>query len=663
MLTADLAPGVLHQTVDAGAPPVTPLRGDVAGFVGIAERGPVDVPVPVETWAQFTSWFGGCTGYAFLAHAVRGFLENGGRRCWVVRVASDDPVVGAAAASTLLQDAAGPAWAVRASSPGTWGDRLVVDVREAVPAQVRSVGHDPEGRWSDVPSVAGFTRAALVRASQDGATVAVRVLAALDPARSRLHWVHPDPGAGLPGDGRLIAPDPARPLLLEVLEYRVLVSEAGRLVRVVDGLSLVPQHPRYGPVVLAPVRPGDPDGAAAPEPVVIEELRPATDRPSALVLEAMPRALAGGRAGLAALTPHDLVGHEVAPEDSDLARARGTRGLRTLEAVAEVAMLVVPDVHVHPDLPNPVVPAPACVPDPCLDPPVPGPGPTLVAEVEVPPVLTMVDVHAVQAEMVGQCERRRDRVALLDPPRGVALDVGAGLRGVLDWRARFDTSYAALVHPWLAVSDPVRPVGTLRLVPPAGHVAGLVAASEREQGIHRAPANRRVGWAVAPSVEVDEQHHAILNTAGVDVVRTVAGRGLRLMGARTMSSDPDWRFLNVRRLMILIEQALVTGLQWAVFEPNGLLTRARATMTATFLLDALHQAGMLAGATAEESFYVRCDLDNNPPELRDLGQLVVEVGVAPSQPFEFVVVRVGRVRDALTVLPGAPPLGATGTGV
>jgi phage tail sheath protein FI len=115
--------------------------------------------------------------------------------------------------------------------------------------------------------------------------------------------------------------------------------------------------------------------------------------------------------------------------------------------------------------------------------------------------------------------------------------------------------------------------------------------------------------------------------------------------------------------MSMIEKALGIALQWAVFEPNGFLTRARATMTATFFLDALHEAGMLAGATPEESFYVRCDLDNNPSEQRDLGELVIEIGVAPAQPFEFIVLRVGRVRDSLEVRDSGSWLGATGTGV
>ena len=670
MFTTDQAPGVYYQTVDAGGPPVTPLRTDITGFVGIAERGPVDVPVPVQSWQQFLSWFGGITPVGYLAVAVRGFLENGGRRCWVVRVASDDPELGRASSAVELADAAGPAWRVSASSPGGWGDQLGVVVREVNRAQVLTTATDPDGRWCAVPRVAGFDRATLVRVSQAGTPqVLLRSVALVDPVASRLYWVHPEPGAGLPYDAPVRGFDPNRPLLLETVAYRLLVSERGRLLRVLDEVSTVPESPRYGPALLPPIAPPqDPvtgeARVAAPEPVVVEELRPDTTVLSALQVD--PTAtlrLAGGRDGLAPLVVADFVGEPFAVDDDAETLARKRRGLRALEQVGEVGLLAVPDILIHPGEPNPSAPLPPCVPDPCLDEATVVPGPVPDTLPDLPPVFPPEDVFLVQAETVQQCERLRDRFALLDPPLEVVLDGTAGIRGVLDWRSRFDSAFAALTYPWLVVADPNRSPGDLRLVPSSGHVAGVVAGTDLDVGVHKAPANRRIRWALGPSVAVNDPLHAVLNQAGVNVARSVGGRGLRLLGARTMSSDPDWRFVNVRRLMAMVEKALGIALQWAVFEPNGFLTRARATMTATFFLDALHERGMLAGATAEESFYVRCDLDNNPAELRDAGELVVEVGVAPAQPFEFVVLRVGRVQDSLEVRDLGTSLGATGTGV
>jgi len=671
MFATDQAPGVYYQTVDAGSPPVTPLRTDITAFVGIAERGPVDVPVPVESWQQFVSWFGGCVATGYLAYAVRGFLENGGRRCWVVRVTSDDPLLGSAASATVLSDPAGSVWQVRASSDGVWGDQLSVVVREVNRSQVYASLHDPDGRWSEVPSLSGFTRTTLVRASQPGTPpmATYRVVSATDPVTSRLHWTHPEPGAGLPYDEPLRGFDLDRPVLLETVDYRVLVSERGRLLRVYDGVSLVPENSRYGPALLGPVRaPVDPvtgsATASSPEPVVVEELRASTSVLTGLSVDpAVALRLTGGRAGLAALMVHDFIGEPFDASDSAEVVARKRRGLRALEEIDEIGLVAVPDIHIHPLDVNPTAPPPPCVPDPCLDEPVVALGPVPDLAPELPPVFSAQDVYRVQAQMVLQCELKRSRFALLDAPYDVALDAMSGIRGVLDWRSRFDTAYAALSYPWLKVSDPVGGPGAVRLVPSTGHVAGIVAGTDLERGVHHAPANRRVDWALGPSVPVTDEQHAVLNQAGVNVARTVGGRGLRLLGARTTSSDPDWRFVNVRRLMSMIEKALEIGLQWAVFEPNGFLTRARATMTATFFLDSLHEAGMLAGRTPDESFFVRCDLDNNPAAQREVGQLVIEIGVAPAQPFEFVVLRVGRVTDSLEVREASASLGATGTGV
>ena len=673
MFATDQAPGVYYQTVDAGSPPVTPLRTDITAFVGIAERGPVDVPVPVESWQQFVSWFGSSTPVAYLALAVRGFLENGGRRCWVVRVASDDPVTGRATSTTTLVGPVGPVWQASASSPGVWGDQVSLNLRETTRTQVFTSANDPGGRWSTVPRIAGFGRATLVRLTQAGsAQVLLRTVAAVDAGAGRLHWVHPEPGAGLPYDEPVFGFAPDSPILLETVDYQLLVSERRRLVRVWEGLSTVPEHPRYGPGLLRPVTaPVDPvtgEGrVSAPEPVVLEELRTTRTGPSALsMLLVDPAAtvpLRGGRAGLAPLVVADFVGEPFAPDDSVEVLTRKRRGLRAVELVDEVGLLAVPDILIHPEEPHATVPPPPCVPDPCLDEPALAPVAVSDTLPDLPPVFSPEDVYLVQAEMVQQCERLRDRFALLDAPLEVALDATAGVRGVLDWRARFDTAYASLSWPWLLLGDPDGAPGDLRLVPASGHVAGVVAGTDLDAGVHRAPANRRVAWALGPSVGVGDEQHALLNVAGINVVRTIGGRGLRLLGARTMSSDPDWRFVNVRRLMMMIEKALEIALQWAVFEPNGFLTRARATMSATFFLDSLHEAGMLAGSVPEESFFVRCDLDNNPAAQRELGQLVIEIGVAPAQPFEFVVLRVGRVHDSLEVRDANAALGAVGTGV
>jgi phage tail sheath protein FI len=653
-------PGVYYETVDAGAPPVSPLRTDITGFVGLAERGPIDMPVPVESWRQYASWFGEQSSVGYLGFAVWAFFENGGRRCWVVRVASRDVAGGAATSSTLVAGAAGPVWRIRASSDGTWGDALTCTLRERSAGQAIATTSDPDGQWSRVARTSGFGRGALVRISQDGtATVAWRVVSDVDPHSGRVYWMHPDPPRRLRYDAPLRGFDLSAPIVLRSIEYALTLSESGRLTRFYDALTLVPEHDGYGPARLAQPQPTiDAETgrfvARPPEPVVIEELR--TDLGDLRGLDVDPAAtlaFTGGRDGLAALTASDFVGEPIAIDDGLDAVAFKRRGLRALEEISEVALLAVPDAQVRPVEVHPTAPPEPCVPDPCLDEPVPASPPRFSGVTEQPPTFGADELFRIQSEMVLQCESKRDRFALLDAPLDASTNSLAGIRGIVDWRARFDSKFAALYFPWLRVTDTLVASVPTRLVPPSGHVAGTIAATDLAVGVHKAPANTRVAWAVDASIALDDEEHGILNELGINALRTTGGRGLRAMGARTVSSDPDWRFINVRRLISMIEKALEIALQWVVFEPNEAFTRARATMSITIFLLGLHEAGMLAGATPDESFVVQCDLDNNPPAERDLGHLVVEIGVAPSRPFEFVVLRVGRVRDALEVTDAA----------
>jgi len=666
-VNAQLAPGVYYQTVDAGAPAITPLRTDITGFVGIAERGPIDLPVPIQSWRQFASWFGELSGAGYLAYAVRAFFENGANRCWVIRVASKDAAAGATASSVLVASAAGPVWSIRASSEGTWGDDLAFTMRERNPAQVIAIDTDPDGAFTTVPSTSGFRRATHVRISQTGATAPQwRVVSSVDPHRGRLYWRHPESSRRLPYDGPLKGFDLTTPIVVRSVEYALAVYEAGRLIRFYDGLSLIPEDEGYGPARLYPPRPTFDMAtgafvARAPEPVVIHELR--TDLSDIRGLDVDPgRVLrgAGGRDGLAALTVRDFIGEPVAIDDGPDAVADKRRGLRALEEVSEVALLAVPDAQVRPIDVHPIAPPEPCVPDPCV---ANSPADVVPAQPtfgEQPPTFTSEELFRIQSEMVLQCELKRDRFALLDAPIDASSDPLGGIRRIVEWRSRFDSKYTALYFPWIRVLDPLTGGEPTRLVPPSGHVAGAVAGTDLAIGVHKAPANRRIEWAVDVSVAIDEERHGILNSAGINALVATGGRGLRIQGARTMSSDPDWRFVNVRRLISMIEKALEVALQWAVFEPNEALTRARATMSITIFLLGLHEAGMLAGATPDESFVVKCDLDNNPEAERELGRLVVEIGVAPSKPFEFVLLRVGRVRDSLEVRDSAEMFGIGG---
>jgi phage tail sheath protein FI len=220
---------------------------------------------------------------------------------------------------------------------------------------------------------------------------------------------------------------------------------------------------------------------------------------------------------------------------------------------------------------------------------------------------------------------------------------------VQSWRNRFDTEFAALYFPWIFVRDPLVTNQVVRRIPPSGHVAGVYANSDLTVGVHNAPANTPVQWAQALTTEVTANMQGVLNPAGVDCLRVFPGRGLRVFGARTMSSDSSWRFVNVRRLMSMIEHSLLISLQWSVFEPNNAALWNKILVAVSSFLEGIWRGGGLAGNTAEDSFYVKCDATNNPPALNQVGQLVIEIGVAPVIPAEFIIFRIGRSEDTLEV--------------
>jgi hypothetical protein len=252
-------------------------------------------------------------------------------------------------------------------------------------------------------------------------------------------------------------------------------------------------------------------------------------------------------------------------------------------------------------------------------------------------IIDLEGVQAVQAAMIGHCELMGDRVAILDAPPGLtAQQVG-------EWRVDktgYDSKYATLYWPWLKVFDPISGQGMN--VPPSGHIAGIWARNDDTRGVHKAPANEVIRGALALELQITKGEHDQLNPSGINCIRTFPGRGIRVWGARTLSSDPAWRYLNVRRLFNFVEESILEGTQWVVFEPNDLDLWQRVKRTLNSFLLRVWRDGALFGATPQEAFYVKCDSETNPPEVVDAGQLVVEVGIAPVKPAEFVVFRIAQ---------------------
>ncbi len=624
MLRPSDGPGVFIQRDDRAQIGVARVRTDIAGFAGIAEAGPLDAAVRVKTMRQFETAFGRYTGAGFLAYSLRAFFENGGRECLVARVASDDPETGAACASVRVAGA--PGLTIRAASEGSWGNGLEVLLAPAWRAETLARTPPLGGPSLDVDATEGFAAGALVRLSQPGKPDLYRILALADAAAGKLYFVHPEPQRRRATDRALEGLDPAQPVRIERLVLSLSVRRERLPLAVYPDLGMVAGEADFIGDVLRP-HPPDGDGRyeAVPPPVVVEVDAIAADAVPLPPAQGGWLALTGGRDGLAGLAAADFV-----------------RALALLEAQRDVSVLAAPDAVVAPvsrsylafDPPDP---------DPCAPCPLPAPAavPSAPPQPELPTPLAAEAVHQVQAAMVEQCERLRDRIALIDPPLAAARSQAVGVGPVLAWRQRFDSAFAALTFPWLEVADPLG-AAPLRAIPPSGHVAGQLAATDLATGPHKAAANRPLAWMEAPTIAVLPAAHGLLNEEGVNVVVARNGRPARILGARSLSSDPDWRFLPVRRLVSMLRRALDAATQWAVFEPNDDTTRTLLQQSIGAFLELLRRGGALAGERPAHAWRVRCDETNNPVTARARGELSIDIAIAPAKPLEFILLRLGR---------------------
>ena len=793
-------PGVYYESVDTESDAIASIRTDIAAFVGIAQKGPVHKPTPVNSWKQFQATFGNFIANGYLAYSANAFFQNGGQKMYAVRVAAPavsttvDPTViqpgdgsasvvlsvqgfaagalvtvqqtasqtttGAqpsdrrssvvnpagtlngfqqgslvqltqpgppgvtftdwhtvqavdpltmklywestlnasfnltqpitlesfheadcllagvnAATNTLtwasplvpafnvsqpiqfesgasdshgnLNDATGiPTLRVRASSPGTWGDGLAVEVaNSSLSATGTLLITQPADRKSSyVQSLAGFPLHSVVKVYQAGATppAVYRVVAAVNLATNALIW---DPA--LPTTFNF-----AQPISFETMEFSLTVYVNGQALEIFPGLSMNCAHERYVENVVNPQSKPTKQAAQTALPsqyIRVHNLKSPTLYPNNMPDPAAPQLnqgqlnLWGGRDGIAALGPQDFTG--------DPASAKKW-GIRSLEDVDEISIVAVPDILIESSPAVAYAPTKQKPPNPCLPgfSAVPPAVPFTPPPAEAAPQFSLADVFLVQQALVAHCEAMQFRFGILDPPDFSGPNQQIDLAEIQSWRSRFDTEFAALYFPWILVVDPLQ-LGNqiVRRVPPSGHVAGVYANTDLTVGVFKAPANATLQWAQDLTTEVNASMQGLLNPLGVDCLRAFPGRGLRVYGARTMSSDPSWRFVNVRRLVSMIEHALLLSMQWSVFEPNNVNLWQTITLSITSFLEAIWKQGALAGNTAEESFYVTCDETNNPPAVTAAGQLIIEIGVAPALPAEFVVFRIGRTDDTLGV--------------
>lgn len=251
--------------------------------------------------------------------------------------------------------------------------------------------------------------------------------------------------------------------------------------------------------------------------------------------------------------------------------------------------------------------------------------------------ITMVIVpdenqHSISGDVVDHCENQEDRIAILNAMEG------ANLESFPSDKRR--SEYAALYHPWLTVRDPETEVEIS--VPPGGHIAGIYARSDAEHGVHKAPANEVVRGIRGLNATITQGEQESLNPEGVNCIRDFRGRGSLVWGARTTSDDPSWKYVNVRRLFLYVEESIDEGTQWVVFEPNDEELWARVRQTVSNFLTGVWEDGALMGTTPDDAFYVKCDRTTMTQNHIDNGQLICEIGIAPVKPAEFVVFRISQ---------------------
>jgi len=644
-----LSPGVYVEEVPSGSRPIQGVGTSTAGFVGGTERGPT-FPRLVTSWGDYVRWFGGLidAGRSLLPHAVRGFFDNGGQRLFIARVVSGDAVDPAIPAGVEIP-APGPGadgdnfLLATAIGPGAWGNNLLLRIQAGTQADPLAV---PPRDWFRLTVLyyrdgipAPFVDPTLpanlsnplrrepdvledfdnLTADEGRANSVVRVVNtaskliqlafvnAVNPVFAARPQDIPFPAPSffdLPtGDADTLlrvwaaAPGPAGDNITVAVAVGTLANtfridlddganpeafdnipdgDPGQALAAVNGGSALARLQWVQANPPAPAPPSRPNGTAA------------TNLAGGAGLT-----FAGGDDG-AALNPADFDGDPALPPDQ-------RTGLAGLEIIDEIALLAGPD-EVNPNVNNNFL---------------------------------------ITNALVDQCERLRDRFAIL------AVPLGQG--AVQTIRPPRDSTYGAVYYPWVRVVDP-RTQDTL-LIPPVGHVAGIYARTDVDRGVHKAPANEVVRGIVNRDLgpnqkpleyQIVKGEHDILNPRGVNVIRDFRsdGRGIRVWGARTMSSDPLWRYINVRRLFLYVEESIDEGTQWVVFEPNDEPLWARVRLTISSFLLTVWRSGALQGRTADEAFFVRCDRTTMTQDDIDNGRLICEIGIAPVKPAEFVIFRI-----------------------
>jgi uncharacterized protein len=616
-----LTPGVYVEETSFRSRSIEGVPTSTFGMVGRAQYGPVPyvgngatmVPSPtlVTSLTEYERAYGGLTigdEPCYLALAARSFFANGGRRLYISRVYdfarnADQTVTAANFASASIPAApAAPLVTWKARWPGSIGSQINVRVRFRRSKNVLITETPPGGLAR--PTLRGVREGAAVEVLPLGADgLPQRLNDDALPAANTVQLVgRADDGTlgYAAADGTITPPADATSAFHITLEVEVTLG--GDRSDVYSEVELGDRHTRSIFEVLQAEDPADemslvwiehapvPAGQQAPTPgQMLNGILAAGDTTGTF--------LVGGRDDGAA-TGSLLKGSKADPD----VFTRPATGLEALGEVDDIAIVACPDT------------------------------------------VTIADAGAQKEavdNVVGHCEAARYRIAIIDPP------AESSIAEVRRFRSQFDTTYAGLYYPWLRITDPTRkpdpggPAPT-RDIPPSGAVAGIYARSDIARGVHKAPANEVVLGLNRFVTNVTFDRQSVLNPEGINALRFFEGRANRVWGARTMSSDPEWRYINVRRLFIYLEHSIDKSTQWAVFEPNNERLWGSIRQTIEDFLITVWRTGALMGTKPEEAFFVRCDRTTMTQNDLDNGRMICLIGVAPTYPAEFVIFRIGQ---------------------
>lgn len=632
-------PGVYIDEVPATGP-ITGVGTSTAAFLGPALQGPVMVPTKITSWNQFKNIFGGyiTSPRCFLAYGVQGFFQNGGSGsvAYIVRVGT------AAQAFLDLSDrggGTGKSLRVRALQEGTAGNLLSVQVQDA---QI-------------------VTTAQALRASGTVASAANNIVTlqnAADAANFR------------PGDIVTIQGTTERATIDRIRAPQIFLlsnltgnynSGAVRIADLVPNQTSFRVAPGTGLEAASVIQINQ---GATKENAVVSTIGPGFVTLSQGLVNTYTMATADAPVGIQSFEFSLIIRAPSLPDEVFTNLSMDPRHSRyfskIVNSVSVNVWLADPPSTAVPPNNRPAAMAAATVlaggtPDnlnaiswsnytDAID------TLTLIQDVNTVCIPDRTD-PAVQQALIAHCQTLKNRFAVLDAPSS-APPYGVG--SVTEQRAGLDSAsgYAALYYPRLSIPDPQSTTGDTLLVPPSPFIAGIYARVDQNVGVHKAPANEIVTGALGLERPLTETDMGQLNIAGINVIRAFPNRTQpTVWGARTTApaAEAPWRYINVRRLFIYIEESIKEGIRWAVFEPNDLGLWQKLKRTISEFLTRVWQSGALFGATADQAFYVKCDEDLNPPPVQALGQVFVEVGIAAVRPAEFVIIQIGLWDDGSKV--------------